>query len=44
VYGVGVLMIENENIVISAARWNGKASGLIVVGCKDFLFFKQHGT
>ena len=42
--GVCVLMIQHENIVITAAGGNGETSGLVGVRLENCLFFEQHGT
>ena len=42
--GVGVLVVEDEDIVVSPTGWDWESSRLIRVGFEDSLFFEQHGT
>ena len=42
--GVGVLVVEYENIVVAAAGGNGKPTGLIGVRLEDFLLGKEHAA
>jgi hypothetical protein len=42
--GVGVLMIQDEDIMVSAAGWNGKFAGLIGIRLVELLFGEESGT
>jgi hypothetical protein len=42
--GVGVLMVEYEDIMIAAAGGDRKATGLIGIGPENGLRFKEHGA
>ena len=42
--GVGILMIQNEYIMVAAAGWDGKFAGLIRIGLVELLFGEKSST
>lgn len=41
--GVGILMIENKNVLVAAAGGNGEATSLVGIRLEKFVFGEHHG-